>query len=340
MTDQPTTEHQAHPKEAEIRALLDEGLTNTAIRRRLYVGEKTIARIRAAAGIPPTPRSAHAVPRHPQERNIRRLLDEGYNNAAIRRRTGADVAAIAKMRKEGQFGKATIRTQKPYIHPRDAEIRARLRHHSSNAIADQLHVDRAAVRRIRDLAGIPFVPPKFATADEKWTTLLRPVDGGHVEWLGQRSGRSGTPVMRFREKSVSPAGIAFKQRTGRNPVGQVRAECEFRHCMAPDHIDDEPGRLRERGQLRAIKGNPAPSGTCPHGHDQAEHVKYEPDGTAYCGVCNREQRRARTRASTGSCPCESCARPCFDQPATCPDHGAGCEADDHLAPPTVAGEHL
>ncbi|MFJ5726337.1 hypothetical protein [Streptomyces sp. NPDC093149] len=106
----------AHPKEAEIRALLVEGLTNTAIRRRLFVGERTVARIRAAAGIPPTPRSAYAVPRHPQERNIRRLLDEGYSNAAIGRRTGADVAAIARMRTEGGFGKSTIRTQAPYVH--------------------------------------------------------------------------------------------------------------------------------------------------------------------------------------------------------------------------------
>lgn len=42
----------------------------------------------------------------------------------------------------------------------------------------------------------------------------------------------------------------------------------------------------------------------------------------------------------GSCPCGSCLKPCFEQPAVCPDRGAGCEPDDHCEPPTVDGEVL
>ncbi|MFD8820810.1 hypothetical protein ACFV1C_00325 [Streptomyces sp. NPDC059605] len=219
------------------------------------------------------------------------------------------------------------------MHPRYAEIRARLSHASNTKIAKELGVDKAAVSRIRRETGIT-VRPAFTTAEEKWTTLVREVDGGHLEWLGERASRSGTPVMRFQEKYVSPAGLAFTKRTGRPPVGRVQAECEHRNCVAPAHVDDEPGRRAVRAQLRAIKGTPAPAGTCPHGHDQVEHGKFEPDGTTYCGMCKREQRRA-ARTNTGSR-----ARSRFDQPAQCPDHGADCEADNHIAPPTAASERI
>lgn len=39
-----------------------------------------------------------------------------------------------------------------------------------------------------------------------------------------------------------------------------------------------------------------------------------------------------------ACPCGSCAVPCYERPMTCPDHGANCEPDDHVTPPTVNGE--
>ncbi|MEW2631605.1 hypothetical protein AB0903_08090 [Streptomyces sp. NPDC048389] len=286
-----------HPQEQQIRTLLDEGLTNTAVARRLYVGVRAVASIRDKHGIPQVPRSAYRRQPHPKHREILALLDDGYRDAEIRRRTGADVGTIARARREGGFGRPTVTTRKPRQHPKDAEIRARLRHASNHQISEELGVDRAAVRRIRREAGIAYVPPRFATAEEKWASLVREVDGGHLEWLGERAGRSSTPVMRFRERSASPAGIAFKKRTGRDPVGQVRAECDYPHCVAPAHVDDEPGRRRLREQLRAIKGVPAPGETCRHGHDQAEHGRLEQDGTAYCGACKRDQKRA-ARANT------------------------------------------
>ncbi|MEU9033822.1 hypothetical protein AB0D45_02740 [Streptomyces sp. NPDC048352] len=286
-----------HPQEQQIRALLEQGLPNTEISRRLSVGPRAVARIREEAGIPAVPRNAYRRPQHPKHQEILALLNEGYNDAEIRRRTGADVGTVARIRHEGGFGRATQpRPSRP--HPRDAEIRALLRHMSNNQIALELKVDRAAIRRIRGEAGITYMPPKHSSAEEKWAGLVRQVEGGHLEWLGERAGGSGTPVMRFREKSVSPAGIAFTKRTGRPPVGQVRAECEFRHCVAPAHVDDEPGRLRVREQLRAITGAPERPKVCRYGHDQAAHGRLEPDGAPYCGVCKRDQKRAHRARTT------------------------------------------
>ncbi|MEV7465268.1 hypothetical protein AB0O20_01985 [Streptomyces kronopolitis] len=240
-------------------------------------------------------RQRHTRP-HPKEAEIRALLREGYRDAEIRRRTGADVRTIARRRAEGGFGPATIRRRAPRKHPKDAEIRARLAAMSSEAIARELGVDRAAVRRIRRESGIRFVPPTYATAEEKWADRVRPAGEGHLEWAGERSMRSGSPVMRFREKSVSPAAISFRKRTGRDPVGQVKAECGYPHCIAPAHVEDEPGRRRLREQFRFLTGGTTPAPVCRHGHDQVVHGRFQPDGAPYCAECKREQRPVASSA--------------------------------------------
>lgn len=289
-----------HPQEPQIRELLEQGLTNAEVRRRLYVGEKTVAQVRRDAGIPAVPRSAWRRRPHRSDREIRELLADGHTDAEIGRRVDADVSAVARIRKEGKFGRATILIRKPRRHRKDAEIRALLASKSSEAIARELGVDRAAVRRIRADAGVTYTRPGFKTAAEKWAAHLQPVqpvEGGHTKWAGER-GTTGTPVMRFREKSVSPAALAFRQQTGRDAVGQVRAECDYPNCMTPAHVDDEPGRQRTREQLRYLKGGTERRPFCRYGHRQAEHGRYEPDGTAYCEACKREQKRAQKTTDT------------------------------------------
>lgn len=303
MADQTAT-RRPHYMEAEIRALLTEcpTLTNAEVARRLYVGKQAVGRIRATADIPPVPRSAYAYQPHPKERTIWALLHEGYTDAEIGRRTGADVRVIADRRTRGKVGPDVVRVRAPYVHPRDAEIRTLLATHTDTAISTKLGVDRAAVRRARRLAGTEAPAGSSpASPEEKWSGLLRPVPGGHVEWLGSRSTASGTPVMRWRGKSVAPAALAFRARTGRDPVGPVIAECDYRHCLAPDHVDDQDGRNRLRAQLRAITGSrPLPT-MCAYGHDQTVHRLFQPDGTTYCAVCKREQRAA-CRARHGGGP--------------------------------------
>lgn len=288
-----TAARKPHPRQAQILELLEQGLTNSEVRRRLSVGERAVAETRRTANIPPAPRGAWRSRQHRNTKLIRKLLTAGYTDAEIGRRADADVSTVALIRKTTNTGPPSIRIRKPRPHPRDAEIRALLPTKSSEAIARDLGVDRVAVRRIRAAAGITYTPPGFKTAEEKWAAHLRPAEGGHTDWTGERAKATGTPVMRFREKSVSPAGIAFSQRTGRPAVGQVRAECGYPHCITPGHVDDEPGRQLTREQFRYLKGGTARRPTCRHGHDQGEHGRYEQDGTAYCEACKREQKRAR-----------------------------------------------
>lgn len=290
-------QHQPHPMEPRIRELLAQGLNNARIIEQLNAPPKVVARIRREAGIVPASRSTWRRKPHPKAQEINDLLEDGHNNAEIGRRTGADVSTVARMRAEGGYGKPTA-ARKPRPHPREAEIRALLPDHSSEAIARQLGVDRAAVRRIRAEAGLPgFVPAEQTrTLEEKWATFTRPIDGGHLEWTGERQSTSGTPVMRYKDEYYSPAAVAFRIKHGRDAEGYAIADCGIKHCVAPEHVEDEAGRQRNREQLRYLTGGRERKPFCNYGHDQAEHGRYEPDGTAYCEACKVTRKQAERQA--------------------------------------------
>jgi hypothetical protein len=172
--------------------------------------------------------------------------------------------------------------------------------HSNLRIARELHCDKARVARIRRELDLPdYVPAEQTrTAEEKWHSLTRPTDGGHVEWLGERATASGTPVMRHKEQPYSPAAIAFRIRTGRDAEGYAIADCGMQHCVAPDHVEDEAGRRRNREQLRYLTGGSERKPLCAHGHDQAAHGRYGPNGVAYCEKCKVIRKRAERQAVT------------------------------------------
>jgi hypothetical protein len=169
--------------------------------------------------------------------------------------------------------------------------------HSNSRIVRDLRVDKQRVRRIRTELGLPtFVPvEQTRTLEEKWALDTRPLDGGHLEWTGEHA-TGGTPLVSYKEKHHSAAAVAFRIHTGRDPQGYVIADCGMRHCVAPEHVEDEAGRLRNREQLRYLTGGRERKPFCGHGHDQAEHGRYESDGTAYCEACKREQKQAVRRA--------------------------------------------
>ncbi|WP_138964258.1 hypothetical protein [Streptomyces sp. YIM 121038] len=165
--------------------------------------------------------------------------------------------------------------------------------HSARKIARSLHCAKTRVVQIRRELGLPvFVQATEPdTAEEKWAQFVQPAEHGHLEWTGPL--RATTPVMRHKGKHYSPAAIAFRIQHGREPKGMVFAECGRPHCVAPAHVEDEPGRLRAREQFRYLRGGRERKPFCGQGHDQAEHGRYGPDGTAYCAACNTVQARAR-----------------------------------------------
>lgn len=165
---------------------------------------------------------------------------------------------------------------------------------SNTAISRELRADKARVRQIRAELGVePHVHiPQPLTLEEKWAVNTRPVDGGHLEWTGERRTASRTPVLRYWPKTYSPAAIAFRMKHGRDPEGQVYADCGMKQCVAPDHVDDVPGRLAKRAALRQAKGVPERQEQCRYGHDQSVHGRFERDGRPYCEACKADAKHA------------------------------------------------
>lgn len=185
-----------------------------------------------------------------------------------------------------------------------ADIAALLRDGlTDRAIARQLGCDRGTVARARERLSIgPAAQPRPAnrsqlTLEEKWRTLTRPADGGHLEWTG-RIAANGTPVFKHHEKDHSAFRVAFTVRTGREPVGYAKPACDRPLCVEPSHVDDTATRNRDRAALAAITGRWHRQEThCRRGHAYAEHGRHLPDGSRYCNACVTDRKQQRKVAA-------------------------------------------
>lgn len=183
------------------------------------------------------------------------------------------------------------------IHATREQILAALQQgHPTGRIARELRCDKGRVRRIRDEEGLPVYVrgSEEPTIEDRWRKHAVPTADGHMDWTGERH-PSGRPLISHQYRHRSAAAVAFKIRTGRDPIGQALADCGVKHCIAPDHVEDLPGRRRNREQLRYLQGRQALQETCQNGHDQQEHARINSDGIAYCHPCKRaRETQART----------------------------------------------
>ncbi|MFH9430266.1 hypothetical protein ACH4JZ_18485 [Streptomyces sp. NPDC017615] len=168
--------------------------------------------------------------------------------------------------------------------------------------AHALGIDKGTAARHRAVLGIgpatkrPAHNRSTLTVEEKFATYTQPLDNGHMAWTGRLHKTAGTPVFTHREKTFTARSIAFRVATGRKPDGNVIPECDWSECVAPGHVQDEPGRTRLRSQLAAVVGTATPLVECNRGHSTAEHRRYTPNGHPYCGTCHALMKQARTGA--------------------------------------------
>lgn len=128
----------------------------------------------------------------------------------------------------------------------------------------------------------------------------QPDQAGHVTWTGRRSHHQDRPIIKHQKRVIPVAAVAFELRTGRRPVGMCRADCDVRHCVAPEHVLDDIGRRQVRLQVRELYGWDGPWDVCPSaGHPWDEHGRVEPDLSLYCKACNTVRVvRNRTKSKT------------------------------------------
>ncbi|AMD42780.1 hypothetical protein SEA_XKCD426_39 [Streptomyces phage Xkcd426] len=189
-----------------------------------------------------------------------------------------------------------IKERSTYRHPKHDAIAALVTAGvKDNAVAAQLGVNRRAVARVRDILGLR-ANTNSTTKEAKLAKFaVGPNADGHTGWTG-RTATSGAPVIRHLRVEMPASHVAFEQRTGRPPVGIVKAECGQHDCLTPSHISDELERRAVRMQERALHGlDPQPWDVCSKGlHTWDESGRIQPDLTPYCCTCNTE-RAARVR---------------------------------------------
>lgn len=185
----------------------------------------------------------------------------------------------------------------PKTHRKRAEIIHLINEGLTNAeIGRRLRVERQMVGLIRKDIGARNVPAQPLSLEEKWATLTTRAEGGHLDWTGERQKQSGTPILRYKEQAYTAAQVAFRIKHGHAPEGYVYAECGYRHCVAPDHVDDQRTRTQGREQLRYLTGGRKRAERCRHGHDQSQWGRYETDGRAYCHRCKLAIKSAQQSA--------------------------------------------
>jgi hypothetical protein len=135
---------------------------------------------------------------------------------------------------------ATAPTGRP--HPKREQALALIRQGcSDHEVHRRLRMDREAIRRIRRQLAIPTQPLQPLSVEQKWALRARELPGGHLEWTGSLSTGSRTPILHYREKVFTAAAIAFRIRTGRDPVGHVMLAA-LRRPPAPGRRGDPTAR--------------------------------------------------------------------------------------------------
>ena len=192
-----------------------------------------------------------------------------------------------------------------YRHPKHDAIAEMVKNGwKDRAVAAHLGVHNRAVTRVRDIEGV-LHHNNSTTKEAKLDRFTVAGTDGHTNWTG-RLGTSGAPVIRHLKVQIPASHVAFELRTGRPPVGIVKAECGRDHCLTPAHVSDEIERRNVRGQERALYGlEPVPWKTCAKGtHAWAEHGRFQPDLTPYCKGCNTERagrvRRAKRQEAASA----------------------------------------
>ncbi|WKD36552.1 hypothetical protein [Streptomyces xanthophaeus] len=125
----------------------------------------------------------------------------------------------------------------------------------NHIIGRRLHISPTRVQDMRRALGIPnllSVPPA-PSIEALFHERTEAQPGGHLIWVGEIT-PTGQLKVGWKGRSHSPHKVAFRIRTGRDPIGRARTSCDMRHCVAPAHVSDRAERDRDNAAFNALFG--------------------------------------------------------------------------------------
>lgn len=228
-----------HYKADAIRALLAAGLTNSAISIQLHVERKVIARIRDELGIPNVPKKMASVEARWQQLALPTADGHMEWTGPV---TGP--ARTPTLRYDGVIhtaGRVAYRIHNGTDPAGRAQPGCGVRH----CVAPAHQLDTAQHRPVRK----PHV--RYASPEAKFAALVRPADGGHLDWTGPRTSQ-GLAIIPWNTRNLMASRVSFRARYGREPEGPVTVACEHPGCLLGDHLDDAVARRAHRAAYAAL----------------------------------------------------------------------------------------
>ena len=229
-----------HPKTDAIQALLEDGLSNAEVGRRLHVERQLVGRLRHELGIPPSPRQPLTV----EEKWRARVREVDGGHLEWTGAVASNPTRTPVMRYGTQLhtaGRIAFRIQHGHDPVGHAKPGCGLRH----CVAPAHQIDTADHQPVHT----PLV--RYDSPADKLAALVVELDGGHLGWTGRRAS-SGAPMLMHGGRDRMAARVAFEARWGREPVGLVKPACDFAHCLAGDHLDDATSRAAHRKAYAAL----------------------------------------------------------------------------------------
>ncbi|MEU9861292.1 hypothetical protein AB0D99_10470 [Streptomyces sp. NPDC047971] len=273
----------------DVADMLRAGHSDRAIAKTLHVCDKSVSAARAVLGLP------KARPGHPPAESMESLflarckaVGDGHaewtghiSNGGLGtfrwqgRHWSANRAAFEIHHNRPPVGYALPGCGHPHCvapaHMQDRPMRAAAAHgqaardvppediaamllagHSQSEIIRTLKIGAKTVRTVRQRLGVPVHKPGPApmTIEESFRRRATPTSDGHLLWPSD-----DLRIATVDGASHSAARYSFRQKYGRNPVGNVLPGCGTPRCVHPDHVEDRPMREALDSQLTSIFGS-------------------------------------------------------------------------------------
>lgn len=107
-------------------------------------------------------------------------------------------------------------------------------------IARHANVTVRSVTAARAALGLPGAQggiKRAASVEDLFWRRAQAAQDGHLDWTGHRNNK-GTPGIHWGGTVHSALRVAYRLRTGHDPIGYAHTTCEHLGCVAPNHTDD------------------------------------------------------------------------------------------------------
>lgn len=245
---------------AQIAALLRDGLTLRQVAERLPVNISRVHRVRVKYQIPLPPDRAKNSPAFLHNRvllddQVADALRAGLTQQQIADELNVSTNRVQRVRAQRHIPLPPHRTRRSRtdiaaLLPRATEM---LRAGASyTAIRAETGIGFNLISALRKKHQIPVPPGNHggrppSSIDEIFTRHARHAPDGHTTWAGPRSGRGRSSFDLLAEGGRHNArAVAFRKHHGRDPQGHLRRTCDIEDCIAGAHLTDALIRAKNR----------------------------------------------------------------------------------------------